>query len=101
MRRSRVVFAGWLVAFLAFFFVANLAGVIRSIGLKPFRYTGFPFTFAAWGMGIEEFFDWQLLAWNGLIALAVSGLGAWGCAWWRYFSPRPSPQKEKKRNQGF
>jgi len=35
----------WLFVLLIFFVLANLTGVIRPLGIKPFRYTGFPFIF--------------------------------------------------------
>jgi hypothetical protein len=66
---------------MAFFLLANLAGVVRPMGLKPFRFTGFPFIISAWGFGMEEFFDWSALALNA--AVGVSGAVALGCAWAR------------------
>jgi hypothetical protein len=76
-------FVNWLAVLLVFFIVANLAGAIRPRGLLPFRYTGFPFTFAAWGYAIEPMFDSGLLALNALIGLASSIGLAWLCAWAR------------------
>ena len=65
-------FALWFSIMMGFFVLANLAGMIKPMGLKPFRQTGFPFVVAAWGIGIEEFFDWWRLFLNLIIALAVS-----------------------------
>ena len=76
MNRYSRVFTTWFFALLVFFAAANLAGVIRPKGLLPFRTAGFPFTVAAWGTGIEEFFDWHLLVLNALIASGVAGLVA-------------------------
>ena len=59
---------------------ADLAGMVRSMGLKPFRYTGFPFTVAVWGVGVAQYFDWWMLAGNTVIALGSSALLAWLCA---------------------
>lgn len=83
MGRFWKIFTAWFVALMLFFLLANLAGLVRPRGLEPFRYTGFPFTIAAWGIGIEEFFDWEALGLNALIALAVSGLVAGICAPYR------------------
>lgn len=70
------VFTLWFAALLLFFALANLAGVVRSMGLKPYRETGFPHTFAVWGWGVEPLFDWRLLAVNALIACGTAGLVA-------------------------
>ena len=67
-------FAAWFATLLLFFALANLAGVVRPMGLFPYRETGFPLTFAVWGFGVEQFFDWRLLAVNGLIAGVTAGL---------------------------
>jgi hypothetical protein len=83
MSRFWRLFAEWFAALMAFFLLANLAGVVRPLGLKPFRCTGFPFTISAWGFGIEEFFDWSALALNAVVAVGVSGPVALGCAWAR------------------
>lgn len=83
MKHFWKIFTVWFAAFICFFVLANLAGLIRPMGLLPFRYTGFPFTFAAWGNSIAEFFNWCLLALNGGIAVMVAGLLAWGLAWRR------------------
>ena len=79
----RRVFIGWFATLMLFFVVANLAGLVRPAGLKPFRYTGFPFIVSAWGYGIEEFFDWSALALNVLAAVITSALVALVCAWRR------------------
>jgi len=73
-------FARWFVVLLLVCVAANLAGIVRPMGLKPFRQTGFPLTVAVWGTGVEEFFDWWALAGNALIAVAVSALIAYACA---------------------
>jgi hypothetical protein len=68
---------------MAFFLLANVAGLVRPMGLKPLRFTGFPFIISAWGFGIEEFFDWSALALNAAVAIGLSGAVALGCAWAR------------------
>ncbi len=79
----RKTFAIWFAVLMAFFVFANLAGTVRPIGLLPFRMTGFPFTVAAWGVGISEFIDWYALAVNlGLAVFMSSGI-ALMCAWAR------------------
>jgi hypothetical protein len=83
MTHFRKVFILWVMVFLSFFALANLAGVIRPMGLKPFRFTGFPFTFMAWGRGVEAFFDWELLLLNCLIGCTGSVLLAGALAWIR------------------
>ena len=72
MRYVDRVFATWTLALLGSFAAANLAGIVRPMELLPFRYTGFPFTFAVWGTGVEEAFDVGLLLLNVVIALTVS-----------------------------
>lgn len=91
MSRFWKVFAVWFAALLLFFSLANLAGVVRPMGLKPFRFTGFPYTFAAWGTGVEEFFDWPLLALNCLIACGSAVIVAGTLATLRYRSPAAGP----------
>jgi hypothetical protein len=83
MPRFWRVFVCWFVTLMLFWLSANLAGTIRPMGLKPFRFTGFPFTIAAWGRGIEEFFDWRALVSNAIIGFGASGLLAWFCAIYR------------------
>jgi hypothetical protein len=53
------------------------------MGLKPFHFVGFPLTVAAWGFGVEESFRWPALAVNVAVAVVVSGLVGWLCAWAR------------------
>jgi hypothetical protein len=83
MNRFWRIFAVWFSLLMLFFVLANLAGVVRPMGLKPFRFTGFPFTISAWGFGNEEFFDWSALALNAVLAVGISGLVALVCAWAR------------------
>jgi hypothetical protein len=83
MSRFRKSLVGWFVALMAFFVSANLAGLLRPMGLKPFRVTGFPLPIAAWGVGIEQFFDWSALAVNLGVAVVVSAGVAVVCAWAR------------------
>ena len=92
MQRFRPVFWRWFAALMLFFLVANLAGLIRPTGLKPFRYVGFPFTVAAWGFGINELFDGTALALNVLVALGVSSAVAALCAAWRIRRARVKEQ---------
>jgi hypothetical protein len=80
MRPFRRTFAGWCVALALFFIAANLAGTVKFVGAKPYRTTGFPFTVAAWGVGVQEFFDWSALALNMAVAAVVSPLVALLCA---------------------
>lgn len=68
MRRFWMAF----VALALFWLLANLAGLVRPMGLKPFRQVGFPFTVAAWGVGIEEFFDGRAVGLNALLAVVTS-----------------------------
>ena len=84
MSRFWRVFLCWFAALIFCWLGANLAGVVRFMGLKPFRYTGFPFTVAAWGSGIEEFFDWA--HWQ---VMPSSRWEPRGC--WHGFAPQPSP----------
>jgi hypothetical protein len=75
------------------FILANLAGVVRAMGLKPFGFAGFPFPVAAWGFGVEEFFDWAALGLNVTVAVGSSALVSFLCAWARsrrVASPRPN-----------
>jgi hypothetical protein len=83
MARFSKVFTLWVTIFLIFFALANLAGVVRPMGLVPFRFTGFPFTFMAWGVGVEEFFDIEYLLLNCLIGCTGSVLLAGALAWLR------------------
>jgi hypothetical protein len=83
MSRFWRLFAVWFATLMAFFVLANLAGIVRPMGLKPFQFTGFPFIISAWGFGIEEFFDWSALALNAVLAISISGLVALACAWAR------------------
>ena len=80
MSPFRRTFLLWFLAVISFFALTNVAGAIRPRGLKPFRSTGFPFTVAVWGTGVEEFFDWSALFENVVVAVAVSGLLAGACA---------------------
>jgi hypothetical protein len=80
MSRFRRKFAGWFAVLIVWFFLANLAGVVRPSGLKPFKTAGFPFTVAAWGFGIEGGFDWSALALDAAIALVTSSVVALICA---------------------
>ncbi len=65
-------FVAWTVGILIFFTLANCAGVVRPMGLLPFRMTGFPFTFAAWGFGIKEYFAWEWLLVDAFIAIVTA-----------------------------
>ena len=76
-------FKFWCVFLLIFFFVSNVLGVVRPMGIKPFHSIGFPFTFAAWGVGFDFFWDWNLLAINISIAILVSVLLAMLLSWLR------------------
>jgi hypothetical protein len=90
----RKVFVGWFVALTSSFLVANLIGVIRPMGLLPFRETGFPFTFAVWGVGVEQYFDYGLLILNLLTGVLASGVIAYLLAWQRYRSRRSGSTDE-------
>jgi hypothetical protein len=70
----------WFVILLLGFVAANLAGLVRPMGLKRFRVAGFPVPFAAWGLGIEDSFDWQALAVDTTLAIAISAALAWLCS---------------------
>jgi hypothetical protein len=74
-------FVVWLIIVLSFFLLANLTGAIKWVGDRPFRFTGFPFTFMQWGTRVEDFFDWQLLLLNSTVAVVIAGPLAWLCAW--------------------
>lgn len=74
-------FSVWFVVLMAFFTVANLAGAIKWVGERGFRFTGFPFTFAQWGGNVDQFLDWQLLFLNTFVALGIAGALAWILAW--------------------
>jgi hypothetical protein len=76
MPRSRRIFVGWFAALLAWFLLANLAGLVRPRGLKPFRSAGFPLTVAAWGFGFKGGFDWSALALDAAFAIATSAVVA-------------------------
>ncbi|HEX8199990.1 MAG TPA: hypothetical protein VF590_05850 [Isosphaeraceae bacterium] len=80
MSQLQWVFTRWFVALMTFFLLANLAGVARPLGLKPFRSAGFPFTIVAWGVGVAENFDWLALALNAAVAVGVSAVVALVCA---------------------
>lgn len=77
MRWQPKRFVAWFVSLMLFWLGANLAGAIRPMGLKAFRFTGFPFTISAWGTGIREFFDWRALINNVLIGFGISLIVAW------------------------
>jgi hypothetical protein len=70
MKRSIIL--KWFVGLFLFFAIANAAGAIRPTDLKPYRITGFPYTFMAWGTGIEEYFDWMMLGLDVAIAVICS-----------------------------
>lgn len=78
--------ATWTTVMVCFFLISNLVGFVRPKGLLPFRYIGFPFTFAAWGSGVEEGIDILMLALNIAIALVVSIAVGWAIAWVRHRS---------------
>ena len=65
-------FTLWCGVLFAFFVIANLAGYVRSRGLLQFRYSGFPYTFTAWGYIDDAFFDLSILLLNFAIAVTVS-----------------------------
>ena len=77
-------FLGWFLAMITSFVAANLVGVVRPMGLKPFRVAGFPLTIAGWGMGNATTVDGTALAVDLLVALSVSMLVAWLCSWNRF-----------------
>ena len=77
MSSGRKRFLGWFLAMIAAFVAANLVGLVRPMGIKPFRVAGFPLTITGWGMGEETTFDGTALAVNLLVALSVSALVAW------------------------
>ena len=83
MSRFTKVFTRWHLVLLLFFAAANLAGTVRPRGLLPFRTTGFPFTFATWGVGIDEFMDWHLLGLNAIVAFVAAGIVAAVLTWLR------------------
>ena len=83
MNRFTKVFTRWHLVLLLFFAAANLAGTVRPRGLLPFRTTGFPFTFATWGVGIDEFMDWHLLGLNAIVAFVAAGIVASVLTWLR------------------
>lgn len=56
--------------------IANFAGYVRSRGLVPFSYSGFPYTFTVWGYVKNPFFDLSILLLNLAIAVTVSVLVA-------------------------
>jgi hypothetical protein len=76
MTRTRRIFVAWFAALLAWFLLANLAGLVRPRGLKPFRSAGFPYTVATWGFGIKEDFDLSALALDTAFAIATSAVVA-------------------------
>jgi hypothetical protein len=83
MSWSQRVFATWFAALMLSFVLANLAGIVRPMGLKPIRVVGFPFTISTRTVGVEEFFDWSAVGLDALVAVGVSGLVAFVCAWGR------------------
>jgi hypothetical protein len=70
---------GWFRGLIAFLVAANLAGLVRPMGLKPFRLVGFPLIWSVWGFGTEPSFDGAALAVDGLVAVVASALVAWLC----------------------
>ena len=80
MSRFWRAFMCWFGALLIFFVMANPAGIVRPRGLLPYRFTGFSFTVAEWGFGVEEFFDWSAIYANAVVALGVSGVVGCVCA---------------------
>ena len=83
MSQFQAAFLRWFLVLVGFLTFANLVGFIRPTGLKPIRFIGFPFTISAWGVGIEEFFDWSAFALNVMVAISLSGALAGFCAWSR------------------
>jgi hypothetical protein len=83
------LFARWFAAIAMFFVAANAAGCVRPMGLLPFRYTGFPFTFAVWGNGVEEYLDLGMLALNVATGIAVASLLSGVICFWRSRIPAP------------
>src|SRR5882762_8641785 len=100
MKQVIMVFTRWFVCLLFFFLFANLAGFVRRMDPKPFHLIGFPFTFAGWGVGMEEFCDLWALTWNGLIALVLSGAVAYVCAASRCQLSRQVPQSNGPEARG-
>jgi len=80
MNRFRKTFTCWFMILMVFFVLANLAGLIREMGLKPFRVVGFPFAFATWGFDVVESIDGTALILNVCIAIVSSLLIAFLCA---------------------
>src|SRR5204862_6478378 len=72
MCRTRTIFGLWFAVLALFFLIANVIGAVRPLGLKPFRSIGFPFTFAVWGIGVDEWFSLQALVLDALIAALAS-----------------------------
>jgi len=66
------VFYTWFFILLAFFITANFMGLVRAPDTTPYRYTGFPFTVALWGVKKEAYFSWTFVLINSVIALAIS-----------------------------
>jgi hypothetical protein len=94
------IFVRWFAVLMAAFILANLAGVVRPMGLKPFRYAGFPFTFAVWGIGVQKFFNWATLGLNMVVALGISAPVSLLCAWARtrhLAAPGPSSLAENAK----
>ncbi len=77
MSLDRRRFLGWFLALIASFIAANMVGLVRPMGLKPFRIAGFPLTIVGWGVGGESAFDGAALAFDLLVAVSASGLVAW------------------------
>jgi hypothetical protein len=80
MSKFLKAFLAWFTVLLVFFVLANLAGLVRPKGLLPFRTIGFPVPMKAWGVGIDESFEWVALIENATLALSVSGVLGWICA---------------------
>ncbi len=83
MTGNRKPFLLWFAVLTVFFALANVAGYVRPMGLKPFRSAGFPLTIAVWGTGVQEYTNWNAAVADILIALTVSLLLALGLTWWR------------------
>jgi hypothetical protein len=83
VRRLPVAFLVWLIVMLCFFMAANLAGLVKSRGVQPFRDIGFPLTFATWKWQELQEIDTKALMLDTVIAIVVSLAVAAVCARFR------------------
>jgi hypothetical protein len=92
MGEFRKSFLNWFGILMAFFVLANLAGLVRPRGFLPFRTIGFPVPFKAWGTGVDTSFDWLALVANILLAFVASSVLGSICAWSRCRQNRGASQ---------